>query len=181
MSDFYTRAGDQGETGLLGKERTTKYSLRIETIGSLDETNAILGVVRCHSSSTLVQETILAIQKKLYQLMAEVAATSENADQFSSIDNSSVTWVESLISDFSGEVEIPNQFIIPGDTRSGAFLSLARTIIRRAERRVAEMIAKKELVNQYLLVFLNRLSSLCFVMELFENKINNNEKQTLVK
>ncbi len=181
MTAFYTRGGDQGDTGLLGKERVAKYSLRIETIGTLDEASAALGVARSHSNSVVVHETILAIQKKLYRLMAEVAATPENTENFKTIDGESVIWLETQIEDFSKKVKIPTQFIVPGDTQSGAFLSLARVIVRRAERRVAEMTAKNDLANQYLLVFLNRLSSLCFVLELFENKENNNNKQTLVK
>ncbi len=181
MAAFYTRGGDKGDTGLLGRERVAKYSLRIETIGTLDEANAALGVVRSHSNSPEVQGLILATQKKLYELMAEIAATPENKDKFKNIGGEAVIWLETQIETYSAKVEIPRQFIIPGDSQCGAYLSLARTIVRRAERRVAKLIANKELSNPFLLVFLNRLSSLLFVLELFENKEKNINQQTLVK
>lgn len=178
---FYTRKGDGGETGLLGSERVSKSSLRIETIGCLDEVNAVLGVVRSQAKAAEIQRAVLEIQKMLYQVMTEVAATPANAEKFHLIDEKAVLWVEEKIAEFTAQVDMPKEFIVPGDTPGGAFISHARTVARRAERRLAELLEKGEIGNTDLLRFLNRLSSLCFVMELLENTFSGKGSQTLVK
>jgi cob(I)alamin adenosyltransferase len=102
--------------------------------------------------------------------MAEVAATPENAEQFRFIDSARIAWLEEQTDALSKLVEMPREFILPGDSLAGAALSLARTIIRRAERRVVELFDAEEITNPDLQRYLNRLSSLCFVLELLENK-----------
>jgi cob(I)alamin adenosyltransferase len=102
--------------------------------------------------------------------MAEVAATPENADRFHFIDGTRVKWLEEQTDSFSEVVEMPKEFILPGDSLAGAALSLARAIIRRAERRVVELYDTEEVINPDLQRYLNRLSSLCFVLELLENQ-----------
>jgi len=179
--NFFTGTGDAGETGLLGKERVSKASLRIDLIGSLDETNAALGIVRSSSKSEEIKKLVLEIQKELYQLMTEVSATSENAKKFNLFNERNVSRIEEYIFQFSREVEIPKEFIVPGDTTSGAFISFARTLIRKSERKMTELFEKEEIQNINLLRFLNRLSSLFFVLEIYENKTIGNGIQTLVK
>lgn len=179
--DFFTGSGDAGDTGLLGKERISKASLRIEVIGCLDETNAALGIVRSNTQSNEIQKLVLEIQRLLYQVMTEVAATEENAKKFVLIKDDHVLHIEQMIYQFSGKVEIPKEFIVPGDTKSGAFISFARTLIRKSERRMTELFENDEIKNIQLLRFLNRLSSLFFVLELYENQISGIENQTLVK
>lgn len=181
MSKFYTGRGDNGSTGLLGNERLPKFSLRIDAIGTLDELNAVFGIVRSQSNVETIRELGKTIQVKLYRLMTEVAATAETRAHFNSIDELEVSWLEEQIESLSAQVQIPSEFIIPGDSKSGAFIALARTVTRRAERKAAELISNGELENQLVLVFLNRLSSLCFVMELFENKENQSGSQSVVK
>lgn len=181
MSKFYTGRGDNGSTGLLGNERLPKFSLRIDAIGTLDELNAVFGIVRSQSNVETIRELGKTIQVKMYRLMTEVAATAETRAHFNSIDEPEVSWLEEQIELLSAQVQIPSEFIIPGDSKSGAFIALARTVTRRAERKAAELISNGELENQLVLVFLNRLSSLCFVMELFENKENQSGSQSLVK
>lgn len=168
-------------TGLLGKDRIEKHSLHIETIGCLDEANAILGVVRSQTGNDLTRVTTLDLQNKLYQIMTEIAAVAENRDKFYRTEQDAVESLEEMIDRFAFLVEVPHKFIVPGDSKTGAFLSLARSVIRRAERRVSEMIEKGELENQFILAFLNRLSSLCFVMELFENSLENPGSPTLAE
>ncbi|GAB4504081.1 MAG: cob(I)yrinic acid a,c-diamide adenosyltransferase [Anaerolineales bacterium] len=167
---FYTRSGDDGTTGLLGSNRVYKHHPRIEALGALDEASAALGLAR---ASCLAQETsplLRQAQKDLYRLMAEVAATQENAEQFRGIEAARVEWLETQTDAISQRVTLPKEFILPGDTPSGAALSLARTIVRRAERRVSELFDMNELNNPQLLRYLNRLSSLCFVLEILENQ-----------
>lgn len=181
MKKFYTRNGDDGSTGLLGDQRIPKHSLRMESIGSLDEANAALGIVRSQTCSVEVREIVLKIQKQLYMIMGEIAATKENAEKFRKIDGTSVSWLESEIDRFSEKVTIPGDFIVPGDTAGGAFIALARTIVRRAERKVTELYSLNEIDNEIILSYLNRLSSLCFVLELYENNLIGKGNQTLVK
>ena len=181
MTRFYTKKGDDGYTSLLGKGRAPKYDRRIETIGAIDEANAALALARslCLDSPTAV--ILTNVQRDLYYLMSEVAATPENAAQFRKITPERVSWLEEQIDAISAMVTIPEEFILPGDSRAGAAIDLARTIIRRAERQLARLLLTKKLENPEILHYMNRLSSLCFVLELLENKKAGSENSTLAK
>ena len=167
---FYTSKGDDGTTNLLGEGRVAKYHARIEAVGTLDESTAALGLARAQCLDPRSGTILLQAQRDLYRLMAEVAATPENAQQFRFIDSARITWLEEQTDMLSKLVELPREFILSGDSLAGAALSLARTIIRRAERRVVELFDAQEITNPDLQRYLNRLSSLCFVLELLENQ-----------
>jgi len=167
---YYTAKGDDGMTGLLGEGRVPKYHARMEAIGALDEASAALGLARAQCSAEGTAPILLEAQRDLYKLMAEVAATPENAEKFHFIDEARVKWVEARTDALSQIVRMPKEFILPGDTLGGAALSLARAIVRRAERRVVALFDGEEVVNPDLQRYLNRLSSLCFVLELLENQ-----------
>jgi cob(I)alamin adenosyltransferase len=167
---LYTRTGDDGTTGLLGEDRVSKDHPRIEALGALDEASAALGLARASCLAPQTPPILRKVQQDLYRLMAEVAATPENADKFQGIDAASVTWLEKQADAITRLVDLPKEFILPGDTPSGAALSLARAVIRRAERRVTELFKLEELGNPELLRYINRLSSLCFVLEVLENQ-----------
>lgn len=177
---FYTAKGDDGTTGLLGEGRVPKYHARMEAVGALDEASAALGLARAQCTAPQTPPILLEVQRDLYKLMAEVAATPENAKQFHFIDEARVIWLEQQTDSISAIVEMPKEFILPGDTLGGAALSLARAIIRRAERRVVALFDEEEVVNPDLQRYLNRLSSLCFVLELLENQ-NAGKKTSLAK
>ncbi len=166
---FFTRRGDDGTTGLLGKGRVSKRDPRIEAVGSLDEASAAIGLARSMARDERSGPLLLAVQRDLYRLMAEVAATPESAAQFH-FEKERVDWLEQQIDVLSHDVQMPGEFIVPGDTPSEAALSLARTIVRRAERRLVELFEKKKTVNVALQQYINRLSSLLFALELVENK-----------
>jgi cob(I)alamin adenosyltransferase len=170
MSPFYTRTGDDGQTGLLGEGRLPKYHPRIETLGALDEASAALGLARALASQEETKTILADIQRDLYALMAEVAATPENAARFRTLDLARLKWLESQADALEARLPPPREFILPGDSLPGAVFSLARTIVRRAERRLAELADKGEVSNNVLLPYLNRLSSLCFLLELSENQ-----------
>lgn len=173
MTKFYTESGDDGFTGRLGKGRLPKNDSLIEAIGTIDEASAALGLARAQSQFPETADLLLEVQRDLYHLMAELSATSENATQFRVIDERRLRWLETEIDSISSSIEMPKEFIVPGDSLPGAALSLARSIIRRAERRVAELHHAGKIDNPQILPFLNRLSSLCFVLELRENKSSN--------
>lgn len=181
MAKFYTRTGDDGFTGLLGESRVPKYHPRPEAVGTLDEASAALGAARAFCQSEKTSLILLEIQRDLYHIMAETSATPENAPQFRVIDEARVGWLEAQTDAIASMVVIPREFILPGDSQAGGLLSLARTIVRRAERRIAELLHTGELENLELLRYLNRLSSLCFVLELSENQVSGSASPTLAK
>jgi cob(I)alamin adenosyltransferase len=166
MSKYFTGKGDDGKTGYLGEGRLDKYNLRMEALGSLDELTAALGVARSWFSGTSDDKLIISIQRDLYNLMAEVAAAPENAEKFLRITPETISELEVTIEKISSKLDTPDGFILPGQTQASAAVSLARTIARRAERRVAELLDKDLISNASLLGYLNRLSSLLFVLEL---------------
>ena len=177
---FYTSRGDDGTTGLLGEGRVPKYHDRMEALGALDEASAALGLARAQCSVSNTPSILLEAQRDLYKIMAEVAATPENAQRFRTLDSERVKWLEAHTDELSKVVEIPKEFILPGDTLGGAALALARAIIRRAERRVVVLFDEGQIPNPDLQRYLNRLSSLCFVLELLENQ-NAGRKTSLAK
>lgn len=182
MSDsFFTRGGDDGYTGLLGKGRIAKEDPRIEALGAVDEATAVLGLARAHARSAEAPELLLEAQRNLYNLMAEVAASPEIAGQFRAIHAETVARLEAQIESLSTITKIPDQFIIPGDATNSAFFDLARVVVRRAERRVAELAHSGGIANPELLRYLNRLSSLCFVLELREHQVVGKGNITLAK
>lgn len=181
MTQFYTRSGDDGYTGLLGEGRAPKYHPRLEAVGTLDEASAALGLARATCRGDENARLLLAAQRDLYGLMAEIAATPENAARFRHATPERLAWLEAATDRLSGLVNMPNEFIVPGDSASGAALALARTIVRRAERQVAHLLHENELENFELLRYLNRLSSLCFVLELLENQLAGKGVPTLAK
>ena len=167
---FYTAKGDDGTTGLLGEGRVPKYHARMEALGALDEASAALGLARTQVQAAETAPILIEVQRDLYKFMAEVAATPANAERFRAIDKARVRWLEEQTEAISGRVQVPKEFILPGDTPGGAALSLARAIVRRAERRVVVLFDEGEVTNPDLQRYLNRLSSLCFVLELLENQ-----------
>ncbi|HEX7975431.1 MAG TPA: cob(I)yrinic acid a,c-diamide adenosyltransferase [Anaerolineales bacterium] len=181
MSRFYTRTGDDGYTGQLGEGRVPKYHPRTETVGAVDEATAALGLARVACRAEPSEALLVAVQRDLYHLMAEIAATPENAARFRAIGPERVAWLESQTDALSAGIELPKEFILPGDSPAGAALALARTIIRRAERRAAQLMHSGEIENVDLLRYLNRLSSLCFVLELVENQAYGKESPSLAK
>ena len=181
MSDFYTRTGDDGYTGLLGDERVPKHHPVPEALGALDEATAALGVARAACRDEGSAGLLLVVQRDLYHLMAEVAATPQNAARFRVIDAERLAWLEGQVDALSARVETPKEFVVPGDSPAGAALALARTVVRRAERRVAGLLHQGRVENPYLLRYLNRLSSMCFALELHEDQVGGKASPTLVK
>jgi cob(I)alamin adenosyltransferase len=181
MPKFYSGTGDDGFTSLLGDSRVPKYHPRTEAVGTIDEASAALGAARAFCKSEQAIAVLLTAQRDLYHVMAEVAATPDNARRFRGIDDARVAWAEAQADLISSMVTVPNEFILPGDTPAGGLLSLARTIVRRAERRVTELLHTGDVENFALLRYLNRLSSLCFALELLENQVAGKAKPTLAK
>ncbi|MFU8826084.1 MAG: cob(I)yrinic acid a,c-diamide adenosyltransferase [Brevefilum sp.] len=177
MTPFYTTDGDLGETGYLGKGRISKSSLRIEAVGSVDEASAAVGLARALCVDRKSQSILLSIQKHLYLLMSELSASPETASKFDKLDQGYLNWLEAQIQDLEDVIEMPKAFIIPGSTPASGALALARTVVRRAERRAVAALEGGLIEKQLLITYLNRLSSLLFVLELYEAGISGQEIQ----
>lgn len=177
MAKVTTRHGDQGYTGLLGSERVPKYDARVEALGLLDESTSALGLARATATEERVRALILGWQQALYQMMAEVAATTDSAGklQISKISEGDVAALEQTAEELKREVEIGNRFIVPGETLSGASLDLARAVVRRAERHVARMVHGGDLANPEFLRYLNRLSDTLFVLARYVERGHSRE------
>ncbi len=181
MAAFFTRRGDDGTTGLLGKRRVSKDHPRIEAAGALDEASAALGLARAAAASAETKDILVEVQRDLYRLMSEVSAEPEAAARLKRVDGRRVEWLERRIEDLAGRVEAPRGFILPGDSLSSAALDLARTVVRRAERQIARVVREGLVQNPALQAYINRLSSLCFVLELWEVRQAGVERPTVAR
>jgi cob(I)alamin adenosyltransferase len=165
MAKVTTGTGDTGYTSLLGEQRVPKYHPLPEAFGAVDEATSALGMARASTDDPTVQETILRMQQDLYVLMAELATPPEHqAAVGMRVTPEQVAWLDGLEAHLKQEVEIPNKFIIPGDSAVGAALDLARTIIRRSERLVARLTHEGAVENPDVLRYLNRLSDAVFIL-----------------
>lgn len=173
MAPFYTGKGDSGETDFLGKGRVSKSSARIEAVGCIDEANAVIGFARSLTDEERSQSILLNTQKKLYILMTELSALPDEDENFKRMTPDDVKWVEKHINKLEEEVPVPREFILPGDTCASGALDIARAVVRRAERRVITFLEKAEIDKPNLVAFLNRLSSLLFILEVAEASRND--------
>jgi cob(I)alamin adenosyltransferase len=162
---IYTKTGDTGETGLFAGPRVRKDDPRIEAYGTVDELNTILGLARCESLPAEIDSFLAGVQNELFDLGAELATPDPKTRGTNLISNTQVTALEKAIDRFEANLPILKTFILPGGSRGAAWLHLARTVCRRAERRVVTLMhGQGENVSGTILVYLNRLSDLLFVL-----------------
>jgi len=166
---IYTGKGDDGTTSLWYGGRVAKDDGRTDAYGTLDEANAALGVARSLTGDDAeLARDILRVQDELFVAGAELATAPEAADRLedgvSRITPEMATGLEPLIDKYMDQVDLPPKFVLPGGTTLSAHLDLARTILRRAERRVVTLSQAGELASGDLLRFLNRASDLLFAM-----------------
>ena len=162
---IYTKTGDTGETSLFDNTRVLKSDARVDAYGEVDELNACLGTVRAAGVHSEVASAIEQIQKDLFALGARLADPSARiADRVTkaAITDADVERLELLIDRLESELPPLRRFILPGGSPSGAALHLARTVCRRAERRVVALGAGRD--EPIVVMYLNRLSDLLFVM-----------------
>jgi cob(I)alamin adenosyltransferase len=157
---IYTRTGDTGETGLFGRGRVSKASPRVEAYGEVDELNAAIGWAAASASDERIAKLLTSLQADLFAIGAHLAAPGRTAG-LPDLPADRAAEMESWID--AAEAELPElrSFILPGGSNSGAALHVARTVCRRAERRVVAL-AEAEAVDPAILVYLNRLSDLLF-------------------
>lgn len=162
---IYTKKGDEGDTGLLGGERVSKDSPRVEACGTVDELNAALGLARAEPLSEDFDRLLERLQHELFRLGAELATGGSFARSIGMISPDHVEALEQEIDRHEAALAELRQFILPGGTRAAAALHLARTVCRRAERRlVAAIQSQGEDISPTTLIYLNRLGDLLFVL-----------------
>jgi len=161
----YTRFGDKGDTVIFGGKTVRKDDPLIEAIGTVDELNAALGVVIAFTDDGELKSVLVSVQKNLFAIGAELASEKTTKG----ITPAKTEELERLIDELEPKMERLTHFIIPGGSKTAAVLHLARTICRRAERRVVSAMAKHK-INPEIIKYLNRLSDLLFVLARHENR-----------
>lgn len=169
---IYTRTGDQGETGLFLGPRVGKDMPRIELLGTLDELSAILGAARSETPPAEIDAIVYRVQNELFLLGAEVSAQDPRQLGMPLLGGEDVQVLEGDIDRLSEKLPPLNDFILPGGTPLAARLHLARTVCRRAERRLVTLLREvPEDLSLVLLAYLNRLADLLFVLARYANLI----------
>ena len=166
---IYTRTGDDGTTGLLGKARVPKHDARVEAYGSVDELNAVLGLAHAQDGAKVFGDILPGFQATLFQVGAELATLdADMLARLARVGAADVTALEREIDRFESELAPLTQFVLPGGAPLAAALHHARTVCRRAERRVTALAAR-EPVSPHVVHWLNRLADLLFVMARLAN------------
>ncbi len=174
LSKIYTRGGDKGETSLGDGSRRAKYDLRINAYGTVDEANATVGLVRLHTEGD-VDALLNRIQNDLFDLGADLcrpeaedAKNPEKAATALRITSAQVDALEIACDHYNEHLSTLSSFILPGGSPAAAYLHMARTITRRAER-LCVALSEGETVNSEVIKYLNRLSDLFFVLSRYCN------------
>jgi cob(I)alamin adenosyltransferase len=167
ITRVYTRSGDAGETSLVDGSRVSKADPRVAAYGDVDELNSLLGIAREGLADQQLNDALGKIQNELFIVGADLASPLEI--QVPRVEEEHVAEMERLIDTLLEELEPLREFILPGGTRLGATLHLARAVSRRAERSTVTLAAQSE-INRHALIYLNRLSDLLFVMARVANK-----------
>jgi cob(I)alamin adenosyltransferase len=161
---IYTKTGDQGTTGLYGGKRVPKDSPRIAAYGDVDELNAILGVARAETTHEAIRKTLAEIQSTLFTLGAQLASPKPDP-KIPVITSAQVDGLERQIDVINETLSPMRNFILPGGSKTSAFLHLGRTVCRRAERSAVHLASLPgEPVEHWVLIYLNRLSDFLFIL-----------------
>ena len=158
LSKIYTRTGDDGTTGLGDGSRVDKDHPRVEAYGTVDELNSLIGMILSYDVPQEVRDELTGVQHRLFDLGGELCVPGRNV-----IDQHDVTQLEAVLDRLNDGLEPLREFILPGGASVAAVCHVARTVCRRAERRVVTL-AREDQVNRYTVNYLNRLSDLLFVI-----------------
>lgn len=170
MYKLYTKTGDKGTTGLFGGSRVDKDSLKVEAYGTVDEVISLLGLAYSKINSDELKKEINSIQKKLFTLGGELASDDKGIgylkELVSETDVKNLEYLTDKYMEITGPI---NEFVIPGKNESSAVIHVARTVVRRAERRITTL-AREEKVRKEVSMYINRLSDTLFAMARFEEE-----------
>jgi cob(I)alamin adenosyltransferase len=172
LNRIYTRTGDDGTTSLGNNERRKKYDLRVDAYGTLDEVNAAIGLARLHTGGDKTLDPLLArIQNDLFDVEADLCLSEKGPGGARlTVTDVQVAWIEQQIDALNGELAPLKSFVLPGGRPAAAYLHLARTICRRAERVMVALADQPgETVTGPSLKYVNRLSDFLFVASRYAN------------
>lgn len=173
---IYTGRGDEGRTDLWASdERVSKTDPRIEAYGAVDEVIGLLGHAAVHCSDEVVQD-LQQVQHQLHVLMAQLADKEEKGDK--RIAEQHTDHLEEAIDAYDAELDPVDSFLLPSGSEGGSLLHYARSVCRRAERRVV-MLAEAEGVEEHVLTYINRLSDLLFTLARYQNMVDGAEERTV--
>ena len=158
LSKIYTRTGDKGDTGLGDGSRIAKDHIRIEAIGTVDELNSIIGMVLANTIPDEISQCFNKVQHHLFDLGGELCIPGHIA-----LDESYISYIEETLDEFNANLPMLKEFILPSGGLGTSSCHLARSVCRRAERRVVTL-AKDEMLSPFSIQYLNRLSDLLFVI-----------------
>jgi cob(I)alamin adenosyltransferase len=180
LNKIYTRTGDDGTTGLVRGPRRRKDDLRLECIGTVDEANAALGLVRLSTTSMPKIDTMLGrIQNDLFDLGSDFATPGPDAADDDRrplrIAPDQTEWLEQMIDLYNDGLEPLTSFVLPGGTALAAALHVARTVVRRAERVAVALQVSEPDTSRHAVIYLNRLSDLLFVLGRVANANGRND------
>ena len=177
LNKIYTRTGDDGTTALADGSRRVKYDLRIESYGAVDEANAAIGLARLHTKGTTLDDILARLQNDLFDLGADLATPNTEEDKNRSFQPlrilpEQVTRIEQEIDLLNADLTPLTSFVLPGGEPAAAFLHLARTIMRRAERNLIRLSDERDAdkINEVTKSYINRASDLLFVAGRVANK-----------
>jgi cob(I)alamin adenosyltransferase len=166
---IYTKTGDKGDTGLFGGGRVQKDDVRVEAYGAVDELNAALGLGRALGTPKDIDASLERIQSLLFELGGDLATPPGKANRPAAIGDPDVRWLEQTIDAAEAELQPLKTFVLPGGSTAAGALHLARTVCRRAERRVVTLRTVEPDTTPLAVIFLNRLADLLFVLARLAN------------
>lgn len=167
LTKIYTRGGDAGQTSLVDGTRLPKHAIRIEAYGTVDEASSVIGLARLHTAGD-IDAALSRIQNDLFDLGADLATPGTDMENALRIQPQQVERLEREIDQLNAELQPLNSFILPGGSAASAYLHLARTVVRRAERLTCAA-AEQEPINPVAIQYLNRLSDYMFVLARYLN------------
>ncbi|MQS76335.1 cob(I)yrinic acid a,c-diamide adenosyltransferase [Companilactobacillus halodurans] len=169
---IYTRTGDKGKTRIIGNDVLYKSATRINSYGTIDELNSLVGVIIANLSTktAVLHDELEEIQQLLFDCGTDLAISAKDTKHefIFKDDNGAVDWLEKKIDEYSDKVPVTKKFILPGGSKTASNLHLARTVTRRAEREIVKLM-QEEPINEAVLKFINRLSDYFFAAARYSN------------
>ena len=173
ITKVYTKRGDKGETDLLGGSSARKDSLKVEAYGCIDETSSFIGLARYYTKNKIIKERLKEIQNKLLVLGGFLASDDRGKEIMKDqIKEEDIKLLEGYIDEYNQKLSPLTHFILPGDDEVAAHFHVARTVVRRAERRIVSLATQEDL-NPLIQKYVNRLSDLMFVLARYSEEVEN--------
>ena len=174
ITKVYTKRGDKGETDLLGGSAARKDSLKVESYGCVDEASSFIGVARYYCKNKVIKERLKEIQNKLLVLGGFLASDERGKEMMKDqIKEEDIKLLEDYIDEYNQKLPPLKHFILPGDEEVAGHFHVARTVVRRAERRIVSLTAQEPDLNPLIQKYVNRLSDLMFVLARYSEEVEN--------